>query len=126
VFDETSWLLGQALRATALRHQVIARNLANLETPGFQAQDVKFQEVLRSALAAKAAPDGQGDEAPWVLPIPIRFTPETDGPRRQDKNTVDLDREMVKLVQNTLFHNTLVQLLNAKFQLLRTALQDRL
>ncbi len=125
MFDETLWLLSQAIRATTLRHEVIARNLANIETPGFKAQDVEFQEVLRSALASRRD-QGLAVETPWAPQAEIRLVRDTDGVPRQDGNTVDLEREMVKLTQNTLFHSALVQLLNAKLQILRMALQDRL
>lgn len=37
------------LRASTMRHGVIASNIANVDTPGYQARDVKFNETLSEA-----------------------------------------------------------------------------
>ena len=42
----TSKLARLALDASLLRHQVIANNIANADTPGFAAKRVNFEEQL--------------------------------------------------------------------------------
>jgi len=49
-------MLENALDASSLRQQVIAHNIANINTPGFQAQTVTFEAELRQALEEDEAP----------------------------------------------------------------------
>ena len=54
--DVTSSALRSALAACPLRQRVIADNIANIETPGFRAGKVKFEDALRSAVADGGTP----------------------------------------------------------------------
>lgn len=119
LFDRTSQLLGQMIQGTALRHRILAANLANAETPGFQAQDVTFSSVLNEARSrgpAAAAP------APTITATAVT---DAETALRRDGNTVDLDRQMVKLAQNTQWHNAMLQILAGRFATMRSAIRDR-
>lgn len=111
-FDATSQLLTEMIHATGLRHRVLAGNLANVETPGYQAQEVSFDVALDAARGGAAA-------------VGARVEPEEGLPVRQDGNTVDLDRQMAKLVQNTGWHNAMLQILNSRLGVMRQAMRDR-
>ena len=50
LFDVTERALEVGLHGTELRQQVIANNLANVNTPGFKRSDVEFQRQLAEAL----------------------------------------------------------------------------
>ena len=41
---------------------------------------------------------------------------------RLDGNTVDIDREIMKEIENTFFHNAYIELLNRKHRILKTAI----
>jgi flagellar basal body rod protein FlgB len=43
-----------------------------------------------------------------------------------DGNDVDLDRQMVRLAQNALYHNSMVQILNQKFSALKRAISGQI
>jgi flagellar basal-body rod protein FlgB len=118
VFDSSSAVVAEMIRATAQRHQVLAANLANIETPGYQAQEVSFASALDQA---------QGAGSPDPRPLQVRTTvvPDPDALPRRDGNSVDLDRQMVKLAQNTLWHTGLIQILNSRFAMIRAAIRDR-
>jgi flagellar basal-body rod protein FlgB len=119
LFDRTSQLLGQMIAGTALRHRVLAANLANAETPGYQAKDVAFSAVLDEAQRrgpAEIAP------APTIKATAVH---DTETAARRDGNTVDLDRQMVKLAQNTQWHNAMVQILAGRLAGLKSAIRDR-
>ncbi len=117
LFDPTSRLVADMIQATAFRHRVLAANLANVETPGYQAKEVTFSNALAEAQALQG-------ERPGDQPM-VRSAVDVDpeGVSRRDGNTVDLDRQMVKLVQNTNWHNGLVQILTSRFAMMKTAIR---
>jgi len=112
LFDSTSRLLEGMVQATALRHRVLAGNLANVETPGYQAQEVSFDSVLAEAQGSPEVKAG--------------VTPDPEAVPRRDGNSVDLDRQMVKLTQNTGWHTAMLQMLNGRLSLYKLAMRDRL
>ena len=58
LFDPTLKTLERALDARLLRHNVLAGNLANANTPGFIPRDIDFEAAMRRSLqpAAPGAP----------------------------------------------------------------------
>jgi flagellar basal-body rod protein FlgB len=119
LFDRTSQLLDQMIQGTALRHRVLAANLANAETPGYQAQEVTFSNVLDEAQRR-----GPADAAPTPA-IKATAGNDVETAARRDGNTVDLDRQMVKLAQNTQWHNAMLQILASRLATMKTAIRDR-
>ena len=108
--DLTTDALHVALRGLAARQRAIADNVANLETPGFLAGRVRFEDSLRTALA-----DGQ----------PASASPRTERsstPTGVNGNNVNLDEETLANIETGLRYQVVVQALNAKFGLLRTAI----
>ena len=115
LFDETSGLLSEMLRAASLRHKVLARNIANIDTPGYRPMEVEFSEELGLA--------SEGGELPVTV---VRATVAADrsaGIGRYDGNAVDLDRQMAKMAENALWHNAMIQILSSRMNLLRTAIR---
>lgn len=115
LFDETASLLGEMIGAASLRHQVLSRNIANIDTPGYRPMEVSFSEELRLASAA-------GELPATVVKAAVVADPAA-GAGRYDGNTVDLDRQMAKMAENALWHNVLIQILNSRMNLLRTAIR---
>lgn len=129
-----SRILERALGASGLAHDVIAHNLANVDTPGYKRSEVIFQDRLRAALKA-AREDGitgmRTDErhiSIGDLPDPGSVEPSVivraETSLRPDGNNVDLDSEMVKLSQNTLLYQTLSQLVRNKLNQLRSVITE--
>lgn len=114
LFDETSGLLSQMIHVASLRHQVLSRNIANIDTPGYRPMDVSFSEELR------LASEGVGSQ-PTVIKAAVTAQPLSA--RRYDGNAVDIDREMAKLAENALWHNALIQFMNSRMNLLRSAIR---
>jgi flagellar basal-body rod protein FlgB len=122
IFDGAIEQLGRGLAFAARRHQVIVRNLANLESPGFQSRDLVFDDFLRPRPAS--APD-----LPEALPDVGGRTPRLvlsgDGAVKPNGNDVHLDRQMARLAENTLFHGALTQVLASQFAALKQAISGR-
>src|SRR4029434_1184601 len=106
------------------RHTVLASNIANAETPGFIAKDVRFEEALRAAATPPPQPpplaQTHPEHSPHIYLPSIHnmqrtvFTPPPDDVGRE-LNTVSIDREMAKLTTNPLHYNGSVEILSRAF-----------
>ena len=77
VGDATMSALHYALSGLALRQRTIADNTANIETPGFLAGKVSFEDTLRSSIADGSDPFAaapQTTAARWSRPAPTATT----------------------------------------------------
>jgi flagellar basal-body rod protein FlgB len=106
--------LAEALDFHQARHNVIAENLANVETPGYRARDLDFQQALDAAFVPGADLEVE-PPAPVVDPT---VTVKANG------NSVDLDRETTRLSENAFQIVALSRLLAKKYAGLRETLQD--
>jgi flagellar basal-body rod protein FlgB len=129
---ETYRALRMGLDACSLRHQVISNNLANIDTPKYQDRVVQFEDQLRSALGETAA-DGRLvglRTRPEHIPIGASTLGDVtatvvDSPAtswRVDGNTVDVDLEVTRLMENQAKYRTLARVMADEHRLLRTAI----
>lgn len=109
-------LLSKLIDVTAVRHQVLAQNVANVNTPGYRKLTVTFDETL----AAKLDKQGKG-----VRALQAGIVEDNSSPDRLDGNNVDIDREMMRLNKNTLFNNTLLQIVSTKAAMMRRAVNGQ-
>jgi len=108
-------LLFRLLRATSLRAQVIAGNVANQNTPGFTRRTVRFEEQLRAALEA-----GRGGE----LAVEPEVVEDEATPARPDGNNVTLEVELNAMRENRILYETYTTILGGHFELLRSSIKD--
>ena len=115
-----------ALDGLSLRQQIIGHNLANVDTPGYKAQQVNFESTLRQALDEDAPQDlTLAKTNPAHLPFRDESTHFTDitlrqgGSTRADGNNVDIDVEMVQMTETNVRYQALTQLASKKLLLLR-------
>ena len=105
--------LGRQLNQAVARQQVAASNLANIDTPGYRAQDVRFAETLDATLQTTSV----GGDVPIVT--------ETSGAAvRRDGNSVQLDREMLNMTRAAGDFSAAQTALAAKFRLVRYAINE--
>lgn len=115
-----------ALDGLSLRQQIIGHNLANVDTPGYKAQQVNFESTLRQALDEDAPQDlTLAKTNPAHLPFRDEATHFTDitlrqgGSTRADGNNVDINVEMVQMTETNVRYQALTQLASKKLLLLR-------
>ena len=126
-------VLERVLSFTEARHEVLAANVANAETPGWRRRDLavgEFTRELEKAISARKSAPGrfrmkEVDLNPVLDRGPFTFERSGAGMLRHDGNNVDLDREMALLARNALLHNTVASLLRQRFSSLRTAVSGR-
>ncbi len=100
LFDVTQRALDVALHGTELRQEVLANNIANVNTPGFKRSDVSFRSELSDAL--RFDPKGRS------LSVEPSVTTESDTTMRADGNNVDPDREAARLAETQLLFQALM------------------
>ena len=121
LFNQTNYVAAKKmLDATALRHEAIASNLANLETPHYKRVDVApaFASELQQAVASK-------DAARIASVQPQLAADPTAVAVRKDGNTVQLETELLKLNQNFMEHQLETQLISGNMLKLRLAITGR-
>lgn len=108
-----------ALDATVLRHQVIAHNIANASTPGYQPLQVDFESQL--AWARRAWREGDPTEIAQAALASARpaVVPDPAGAAG-----VMLDVETMRLSQNSLHHQALLKALDKRGALYALAVGD--
>jgi flagellar basal-body rod protein FlgB len=125
LFDGAIEQVTRGLAYATRRHDVLSQNVANLETPGYQAKDVVFDDYLKPMLRVVTSGD-----APELLPVgPAERRPRlvmaADGQAKPNGNDVDMDHQMSRVAENTLFHNALTQILAGQFNALKQAISGR-
>ncbi|MCS7049162.1 MAG: flagellar basal body rod protein FlgB [Verrucomicrobiae bacterium] len=114
LFTSTNYLAAKKLLdATVLRHEALAANLANVETPHYRRVDIapSFAQHLQQAIAAKS-PQAIAALEP-KLSVDANAAP------------VSLETELLHLQQNTLTHGLAAQLVSSRLLKLRLAITGR-
>src|SRR6185312_4793904 len=109
--DGATPYLEQTLQFTAARHKLIAENVVNVSTPGYQQRDLslpKFQKMLaeRGALADRSAP-GSVDFGNLGLEAGNR----NQGILFHDGQTRSMEELMSDQAKNAMMHNLAIELL---------------
>jgi flagellar basal-body rod protein FlgB len=125
LFDSAVEQLSRGLAFAGARHEVVARNIANADTPGYRAHDLVLDDVLRpqavtapGEVAASLLPLGEAERRPRLI-----FT--GPGTPRTDVSDVDVEQQLSHLSENQLFHGALVQMLTNHFTALKMAISGR-
>lgn len=128
IFDKTIGMLGTALDLRAARQRLISSNIANQDTPGYKASDIRFEDELRKREGTGGAPvlvrtnsghlplSGAGAGEPRVIE-----RGETEG---YDQNSVGIEGEMARLSENALMYSVASKLIRGKFSGLMTAIKE--
>jgi flagellar basal-body rod protein FlgB len=96
-------LLVSALNASILRHEAIANNIANVNTPGYKAMQVSFEDQLSQIMNRKLLNDDDALRTALKNVEPVLYqTGRTTG-------MGELDMEMINLSKNTLHYHTLLK-----------------
>jgi flagellar basal-body rod protein FlgB len=131
IFDKTMQVLERTMDLRATRHQVIASNIANEETPGYRAKELHFSDALQAATGRKAMPALMVTHATHLGPrggaLPrvegkMADVPAADLPL--DANSVNLDLEMAKLSDNALKFNGAATMVAIRYRQLLSAIRD--
>lgn len=126
----------RALQLRAERQRVIAGNIANADTPGYQARDFNFASELRTATAdLRGAAGGSTRPGEGILrggvagigSSPARHVPTLLFARPSqssaDGNTVDMDRERASFADNSVHYEATLRFVNGSVRTLLEAMK---
>jgi flagellar basal-body rod protein FlgB len=116
-------VLRQAMKVAEQNHRIIANNIANADTPGYNAVQLDFQKTLNSAVEAQRRaslrnPQAHGLDASFVNP---QFKPLASL-SKNDYNKVDMDAELARLSENSGNFTVFSSLLAKRFSLIKNTL----
>ncbi len=95
------------------RTSVLASNIANVDTPNYQAKDVTFDYILNKV----------GNRESHTLSSQVMYRIPTQ--RTRDGNTVELQSEQTRFAQNAMEYQQSLQFLKQKISGLRTAIEGK-
>jgi flagellar basal-body rod protein FlgB len=128
LFDKTTEGLAASLNFRLLRNNITASNIANAETPNYKAKKVDFEKALSRALdidglgkASTSHSDHFALGSSGVSGARVDVYDNPEGNLTNDKNTVDLEKEMATLAENTILYKAALQLINKKLGTLKFA-----
>ena len=128
IFGHTSKMIGKALDVSAKRHNLIAGNIANMDTIGYKPMDLDFNKTLKQAMGEK--------EPEFLDKTHIKHLPAGDeeafamtGQNSQDVDiyhldSVNIDTQMMNLMENNLKYRTTTELLLRKMQILNYSIDE--
>ncbi len=125
VFDYVNVLQKTADAAWA-RNDVLANNIANVNTPGYKRKDINFESQLRRALH-ESRYESVDDKVAHVNTTALKPRVYTDAANfsyRVDGNNVDIDTEGVELASNQLKYDGLMTSVNHEFQMLQSVMKS--
>ncbi|HEX3140259.1 MAG TPA: flagellar basal body rod protein FlgB [Rhizobacter sp.] len=114
-FDKALGVHPDALRVRSERTQVLAANLANVSTPGYQARDVDFATSLRHSQ--------EGDVGGPAFASDHEMRYRVPNAPSQDGNTVELGVEQALFSQNASDFQVSLTFLNQKLRGLAAAIK---
>jgi flagellar basal-body rod protein FlgB len=123
--DSVFGLNSQALALWERRSEVLASNLANADTPNYQARDVDFRKAMQTASGESStlemstptagqieATSGSADQLQYRVPM----QPSMDG------NTVDTQVEQAAFSSNMVHYQASLSFINSTIQTMRLAI----
>jgi flagellar basal-body rod protein FlgB len=122
--DVSSVTAKAALAGLSLRQQTISSNIANIDTPGYQAQTVNFQQALSRLvdnnvlLSMKTTNEAHLTTAESEPLLSTSLRP--GGTLRADQNNVDIDVEMADMSEVGIQYQAISQAVSQKLMLLKT------
>lgn len=113
-------LLKRILDLGAVRHRVIAQNIANASTVGYRKKSVEFEDSLQSMIDGSfGMTDGMVQQEEFKI-VESSKKPDVGAP-----NNVDLSEEMADLAKNQLYYKFAVNLMKRQFNSIKSSISGR-
>lgn len=132
ILDRTNrTTLLKSLDAATLRNRVIANNIANTNTPGYQRVEVRFEEELRHALERTRLKGSRTDGRHLAIGrkdisrVDAQAYRPIDHTLPSGVNNVDIDNEMAKLAENQILYNFSIKALQGTYRKMNAAIQAK-
>jgi flagellar basal-body rod protein FlgB len=134
-------VLEQVINFSQARHNLLAGNVANLDTPGYRTRDIppaafeaKLKEAIdlsrRQAVEPEIYTDNPKAEldstsAQWKPSPYMAVKDSLASILRHDDGNVGMEQQVAELSKNQMQHNLAVNILASQFRLLQAAISER-
>ena len=124
-------ILEQVLSFTHSRHNVLAGNVANMDTPGYKVRDLsttEFQTRLAEAIEAKHSdnePISQAEVAQDPDSAMRRVKETMKDILYHDGSEMSMEKQVLEVNKNQSLHNTAVAIMTQQIRLLNVAISER-
>ena len=121
-------ILEKSLNLSWLKNETISNNIANVNTPNYKREDIRFESVLNDTISSPSVKTKLTHEKH----MPVQsfgtmnkgITKDFLSKTRKDGNNVNIDVEMANLAKNQLIYNTLSQRISGHFSKLKLVIKD--
>ncbi len=121
-------VLNKAAGASWRKNEIIANNIANVDTPDYKRKDLNFESLLSDALSEASLRTGNMDKKVAELQRsslnPKVYTEYSTLSYRYDGNNVDIDTEQAYLADNQIKYYALLDSMTQEFNRLKTVLNQ--
>ena len=119
-------VLSSAADAAWTRNEILNNNIANVDTPGYKRQDIRFESLLRNEIARQGRTSSTLDQkvrsVDYRRLTPYVYTDNSGLSTRLDGNNVDIDIEEAELASNQLMYDGIIEGLNSEFSRMKAVL----
>jgi flagellar basal-body rod protein FlgB len=131
LFDKTMGALERSLNLRSQNQKLIVSNIANLDTPNFKAFKMMVDDAMQDDAEQGPRLRMTRTQVGHLATTPpgatdlgrIERVEENPLGLRGDGNTVELDREMANLAENTLLYNAATRIISNKFKTLKDVIK---
>jgi flagellar basal-body rod protein FlgB len=124
-------VLEQVVNFSQARHTVLAGNVANMDTPGYKVRDLSvddFQQRLGRAIEERRQPPayrspGEMDYEPAEPLAEVSRNPKSI--LYHDNSNVGIEHQVTEMAKNQMQHNLALTVMVQQFQLMQTAISER-
>jgi flagellar basal-body rod protein FlgB len=120
-------VLEQVVNFSQARHNVLAGNIANMDTPGYKVRDLspdRFQELLQEAIAARD--EGRAGPFPGHDEATLRqVSAGLEGILFHDQSNDSIEHQVAEMSKNQMQHNMALAIMNSQFRLLQSAISEK-
>jgi len=128
LFDKTLNVMERSLDVRLSRQNVLHGNLANVDTPGYVARDVNFDNAMKvvseGAITMQATQEGHFSIEDEMQFDDILAEEQPSNGSTIDGNTVDLDRTMAALSENATQYSVITKAVGKKLGILKYIASD--
>ncbi len=127
LLGQTERILSRALDFRSANQQVISENLANVDTPGYQAKELRFDQELQQAsekIQLHLSTTNPGHFSNALELEKGEFPIETLIDDSTGSGQLNMDEEMAKMTKNNLLYEATTRLITKKLRALRSLLEE--
>lgn len=127
-FSKTFQLLENAIDIAQRRHDLIAGDISNVDTPGYKAKDIDFKSAIRHAMDADSENvrlvTTHGDHMPTGSGSQPRLDVIEEAGEWNGFNYMNSDQLMTKLTENNLVYRTATETLLRKIAIMKEIIRE--